>query len=139
MAVATIERMIGLADRAALRPSELAEAYGQEAPARQVLVGCVALLTTTADTRVTVSAADPAWAARRLARSAAFERRGLFELDRRARFAFPDRQRDLESDVIEREEHFLHEVLSKTTLLEVAAPFPTDPTIVAAAIANKLS
>ena len=138
MAVAAIERMVALADRAALSPSELGAAYGQEAPARHVPAACVALLTTTTESTVTVREADPSWAARRLARSAAFERRGLFALDRRARYAFPERDRDLEREVLEREERVLFGVLSELMLLDVAAPFPTDPRSVATAIANRL-
>jgi hypothetical protein len=137
-ALAALERSVGLLDRAALTPRELAKAYGQPEPVRNVETAAFALLTPTARDDVKAAPADPTWVARRLVRSAAFERRGFFELYRRARYAFPERDGDLEREIERREERFLLEALSGTTLLDVRAPFPTDPRRVADAIVGRL-
>ena len=82
---------MALADRAALTPSQLRAVYGDgDDPARRVPLGATAILTTVPGREVTCEPADPAWAAARLARSAAYERRELFAVLDRRRFAFPD-------------------------------------------------
>ncbi|MGH3033300.1 MAG: hypothetical protein ACRDON_01925 [Gaiellaceae bacterium] len=133
-----LERALALADRAALTPTQLRAAYGQQNDSIwSSRLGAVALLTTIQDEGVAAREADAAWAARRLARAASFERRSFFEILARARYAFPDR--DMRVMEIEREEERLLEAaFSEARVLEVRAPFPTDPRRVADAIAHRL-
>lgn len=139
LAGATAERVVALADRAALRPSQLIAAYGQGAGWRpraklQVLV----LLATVPHAPPCARERDAAWAAPRLARTAAFERRSLFELHERARYAAPSRACLDAREAIDREERFLREALAGVTVLQVDAPFPTDPRRVAEAVASHI-
>ena len=84
-------RAVALADRAGLPPSQLHSVYGGgDDPARRVPLGAIAILTTVPGGEVTCAPADPAWAAARLALTAAYERRELFGLLDRRRYAFPD-------------------------------------------------
>ncbi len=131
---------VGLAGRTALSPSELRAAYGQEDdPARHVPVRCVALLTTVEGDDIAVTEADPDWAAMRLARSAAYERRPWFALQERARYAAPERPAEGPEEVIERERDLLRPALSEMRLVSVEAPFPVDPRRVADAVSPYLS
>lgn len=137
--VDAIDQAVALADRAALSPSQLRSSYGQPTDgAWAAPVGALALLRTVPrGQRVTVGEGGAEWAARRLARAAAFERRGLFDLYERARYAFPERVNPrLESE--RADEHFLAGVLSAIRILDVRAPFPTDPRTVAEAIRRVL-
>ena len=138
VAVAAMERAVELADRAALTPSEIRAAYGgADEPNWTSSLGTVALLTTVPGHEVvTARPADPEWAARRLARSAAFERRRFFELHARSRYTFPER--DGLPDFEAREERFFAEVLAQARVLVVRAPFPVDPRRVADAIGRLL-
>lgn len=132
----TIDRGIGLADRVALTPTQIAAAYDQEMhPFDSSPLGTVVLLSTVPGTAITVDEIDAGWAARRLARSAAYERRGYFELFERARFATADeRLTPFRLIVEQREEAFLADVLVDVKLLRVRAPFPADPRSIATAI-----
>ena len=132
----TIDRGIALADRAALTPTQIAAAYRHELnPVESPPLGTVALLSTVPGDGVTVDEVDARWAARRLARSAAYERRDYFELFERARFATADGQpTPFRLSVEQREEAFLADVLAGVTLLRVRAPFPADPRLIATAI-----
>jgi len=95
----------------------------------------VALLTTVPDgTPVSVRQADPRWAACRLARTAAFERRGVFELHDRAMWALPNRDVAARRRSEEHERAFLERVLTTIPVIEVRSPFPADPRPVADAI-----
>jgi hypothetical protein len=129
------ERAVGLADRAGLRPSELIEAYGQGPNgAPRASLGLLVLLRTVPGPAVSAREVDGEWAAPRLARSAAFERRRLFELYQRVRFAMPEHEQvDMETTT-EREQVFLSRVLSGARAIQVDAPFPVDPRRVAEAI-----
>jgi hypothetical protein len=138
LASTSAERAVTLAERAALRPSQLSRIYGTERPQLRTPLGAVVLLTTVADSGVSARTVDPTWAARRLARSASYERREFFELHRRARYSFPDISGDLESAVERREEGLLSRLLDGVALFEVKAPFPTDPRRVADAISQRL-
>jgi hypothetical protein len=138
LASTTAERMVALAERAALAPSELSRVYGAARPLPRTRLGAVVLLTTVAGADVVVRTADPTWAARRLARSAAYERRHFFELHRRAQYAMPAPSDDLERAVAEREEELLSELLQGVMVLEASAPFPTDPRRVADALAERI-
>ena len=136
----TIERGIALADRAALTPTQIAAAYGHEmSPAESPPLGTVVLLSTVPGTDVTVDEVDATWAARRLARSAAYERRSYYELFERARFATADgEETPFRLRVEQREEAFLTRVLGGVRLLRVRAPFPADPRPIAAAILEEV-
>lgn len=136
MVTETIARGIALADRAALTPTQIAAAYDHEMdPAGSFPLETVVLLATVPGDDITVDVVDARWAARRLARSAAYERRGYFELFERARFATADEQpQSVRLAVEQREEAFLADALAGVRLLRVRAPFPADPRLIAAAI-----
>jgi hypothetical protein len=133
------QRAVGLADRAALTPSALRAAYGQDDdPARRVPLGTTALLTTVPGPEVTCEPADPAWAAARLTRSAAYERRELFGILERRRYAFPVTAGNSLDEAVAEETRLLERALAGGRTLEVRAPFPVDPRTVAAAITRSL-
>jgi hypothetical protein len=126
---------ISLADRAGLTPSDMRSIYGGEAdPTAPVALRAVAVLVNVPGTRVRADEADPGWAATRLARSAAYERRPYFALQERRGFAFEQEKLITPEAVIESEADLLHRILGTTRLLRVEAPFPTDPRPVAGAI-----
>jgi hypothetical protein len=135
-----LERAIALADRISVTPPRLRELYGDDPRAPwEAPLGAVALLTTIpAGAGVRVQPADARWAAERLARTAAFERRGIFELHDRASWGLRDRDGDARRSLVEAERVLLERVLSDVTVLDVRAPFPTDPRPVAEAIAASL-
>ena len=126
---------VALADRAALRPSQVARAYGVDRPLQNARLETVAFLTNVSNADISARATDAPTLARRLARSASYERRPFFDLMRRMRFALPDVSAELELVVERREEELLARRLDGVQLLDVRAPFPTDPRVVADAIA----
>jgi hypothetical protein len=129
------ERAVALADRAALTPSQLRAVYGDgDDPARRVPLGATAILTTVPGCEVTCEPADPAWAAARLARSAAYERRELFAVLDRRRFAFPDEWNSALEEAVTSEALLLERALGQGSTFELRAPFPCDPRKVAAAL-----
>jgi hypothetical protein len=133
------ERVVAVADRVALAPSELRAAYGQtDDPGRRVPLLATAVLTTVASSEPTCEPADPAWAAAKLARTAAYERRELFELALRRGYAFPLEAADGLRATVERETALLERALARGRVLEVRAPFPVDPTRVADALLRAL-
>jgi hypothetical protein len=138
VACAALDRGVALADRASVRPSDLARAYGQTAPVAGVPLGAAVLLTTVPGPEVTASLSDARWGARRLARSAAYERRAFFDLHRRARYALTQLDGELESVIERREERRLAAALASVPVIEVKAPFPADPRRVAEAILDRL-
>jgi hypothetical protein len=134
-------RAASLVDRVPVAPSRISSAYGQGDGdvTRPVPLRGVVLLTATAHGLRASAPADPVWAARRLARSAAYERRPYFSLVERARFALPDRPRaDAVPAVMRREEEALETVLRGTPLVEVRTGFPADPRPVADLVARRL-
>jgi hypothetical protein len=134
-----LRHAVALGDRASLRPSEVRAAYGQADDSRwNAALGTVVLLTTVPGDAIEAVAVDPHWAARRLARAAAFERRDFFALYDRARYAFPDRDGDFEAAIVDREERFLAGAFESKQVISVKAPFPTDPRRVVDAIARCL-
>ena len=141
LAADTASHVVGLADRAALSPSELRAAYEQtDDPARHVPMRWIVLLSTIEGDGITVEDAEPDWAAARLAQSAAYERRPWFALQERARYAAPDRGAAAGAEaIIERERELLLRALSATRLLSVRAPFPVDPRRVADALQPHLN
>jgi hypothetical protein len=125
---ASFEEMASLADRAALSPSRLSEAYGQPPPTQRAPIGGLVLLTTTPDGRPQARVRDAAWAARRLVRSATYERRGYLGLAERLRFLEPGPgMPQVSSAIEEQEERLLSSVLDSVTVIEVETPFPFDP------------
>jgi hypothetical protein len=134
----TLDRALTLADRVALTPTEVRRAYGESDAPWRLPLGAVAVLTTVPGPGVHARRADPARVAERLARTADFERRGLFELHDRACWALPDRERGVRERLLAHECAALAAVLAGTTVIEVQAPFPTDPGPVADAVARFL-
>lgn len=135
-----VDRMVVLADRVSLPPTAIRRAYGEPAAARwRAPLALVALLTTVPDgAPVEARPADPAWAAARLARTADFERRGLFELHDRAAWALGDRDPRVRGRIRAHEQAFLESLLARTQVIEVRSPFPADPRPAADAIARHL-
>jgi hypothetical protein len=134
-------RVASVVDRAPVGASLIRSAYGQGdgVVTRPVPLRAMVLLTTAAQGPPVSARAEPAWAARRLARSAAYERRPYFSLVERADFALPDRPRaDAAPAVMRREEEALETVLRATPLLEVRTGFPADPTPIADLVAKWL-
>jgi hypothetical protein len=132
-----LERAFTLAGRLSLRQTEVAAVYGSPRdPIRTPPLTTLAMLTTVSADEVTVRPAEVGWTAERLARSAAYERRTLYELDARARYAGVDPGPSPLLDVPRIEAGLLRKVLERVQLLEVKAPFPTDPRRVADALAQ---
>ncbi|HET8556825.1 MAG TPA: hypothetical protein VFL58_05900 [Gaiellaceae bacterium] len=116
-----------LAQRASLSPSQLSAAYGQPPPTTREPLGALVVLTTTLDGQPQAEPRDPAWAARRLARSAAYERRDYLTLAERARYIRDGEGADISHLIEDREERHLASVLASARVIEARAPFPTDP------------
>jgi hypothetical protein len=132
-----LNRALALAGRLSLRQSEVAAVYGS---ARDPFAGprltTLALLTTVPGGRVSVRPVEAAWAARRLALSAAYERRALYELDARTRYAIGAHAPSPLLDVPAQEAELVRGVLEGVQLLEVRASFPSDPRKIADALAQ---
>ena len=132
------EQAVLLADRAALTPSQLLTAYGDEPrPKVGVPLSLVVLLTTVQEKSLSARRVDPEWAAGRLAASAAHERRFFFELDARRRYSAGPT--NVQAVAVEhREREFLLAALQGLPILEVRTPFPTDPRPVAELVLQEL-
>jgi hypothetical protein len=134
-----VERVALAADRVALTPTGVRRAYGGDDAPWQAPLGALAILTTVPGPGVEAREADPAWAADRLAQAADFERRGLFELHDRACWALPGRREPgVRERLLDRERAMLGAILAGVPVIEVRAPFPTDPRPVADALAARL-
>ena len=129
LASTAVARAVALGDRAGLSPSELRAAYGQsDDPGRRLALGTVVLLITAADERIGVEEADPAWAARRLVRTAAYERRAFAELQARAAYAGAQGRTEAWLEAVAREERLLERALGQAErVVRVTCPFPGDP------------
>jgi hypothetical protein len=88
--------------------------------------------------QVRVERREPGWAAQKMARSAAYERRGFFNLFERASYASPRLSALPTARVLEMEESRLEDMLGSVQTLQVRAPFPVDPRKVADAIQEYL-
>jgi hypothetical protein len=133
---AQADRALTLASRLSLRQTEVAAVYGSPTDAfAGPRLTTLALLTTASGDRVSVRPAEGGWAAGRLARSAAYERRGLYELDARTRYAGAAHGPSPLLHVPAQEAELLRGVLDGVQVLEVRAPFPVDPRKVARALA----
>jgi hypothetical protein len=135
----TSERAVALADRVALTLPEVAEVYGSaDALTAPVPLRALVLLTTVPEAEgISVRSADLDWVARRLADTAAFERRAYDSLFERARYVLPDR-RPGGSAASAAEHGLLLQLLAGVQLWEVRAPFPADPRQVARAVLAEL-
>ncbi len=132
-----LDRAFTLASRLSLRQTEVASVYGSpQDPVRGSRLTTLVMLTTVSTDEITVRPADPRWAAERLARSGAYERRPLYELDARAGYATAHRGVSPLAAVRDRETQRLGNLLEGVRVLEVTAPFPTDPRRVADALAQ---
>jgi hypothetical protein len=126
-------RALTLADRAALAPSELAAVYGHEPMTQRVPVSMLVVLRTVPDGDVVVREAGLPGVAERLAASAVTERQVYWALRQRAAFALGTPSRQAEVAAIEAER--MVELLGSVPVVEVSAPFPTDPQRVVASLA----
>ena len=131
---AAAAELAALAQRAALSPSQLSAAYDQPPPTSREALSALVLLTTTVNGRPHAVARDPAWAARRLARSASYERRDYLTLAERARYIRDHEDTDIARSIEQREEKHLAPLLESARVIEVRAPFPTDPRRIVEAI-----
>ncbi len=133
------EQGLAMVDRAALTPSELRAAYGQhDDPGRKVPLGLVVLLTSTPADEVSARPVSPEWAAARLARAAAYERRELFSLLQRRAYAEPLAEADSVAEAIAAERRLLEPLLTEVPAVEVRTAFPSDPRAAAAVLARWL-
>jgi hypothetical protein len=132
-----LDRAFTLASRLSLRQTEVGAIYGSaQDPGRTPPLRTLAMLTTVSTNEVTVRPAATGWAAERLARTGAYERRTLYELDARVRYADAIPGPSRLAAVRDRETERLRNLLNGVQILEVLAPFPTDPRRVADALAQ---
>jgi hypothetical protein len=132
-----LDRALALASRVSLRQTDVAAVYGSSRdPTRTPPLATLVVLTTVSGDEVSVRPAELAWAAERLAQSAAYERRSLYELDARVRYASARPGPSPLLGIPGLEAELLRKVLHGVQLLEVKAPFPTDPRRVADALAR---
>jgi hypothetical protein len=125
-------RIAALGDRAAFEVAEIREAYGQaDDPTRSVPTRLVVLLENSPHDGVAAETADPATAAARLARSAAYERRAYFSMLQRAGYLLPERPATAAERAIALDEAVLRQAFANLELVTIRAPFPTDPRRVA--------
>lgn len=132
-----LTRAVELGDRVAVNPSALRQAYGDTSdPARRLLVGTVVVLVNTSGAAVRVEDRDPGWAAARLARTAAYERRGFFDLQERGAYAGVSGRARARDTSLEQEEALLQQAFDAADrVVRVSCPFPGDPRRVADALA----
>jgi hypothetical protein len=130
-------RAVELGDRAGLSPSQVRAAYRDTRDAtRTPPIGLIAVLRSSPSGGVTVEDGDAPRLASRLAVSAATEREPFIALHRRAAYA---EARPARTDgLVARDAAAIEAVLAEVPLLEVTAPFPTDPREVARQIAARL-
>lgn len=132
-----LDRAFTLASRLSLRQTEVGAIYGSARdPGRTPPLRTLAMLTTVSTNEVTVRPATAGWAAERLARTGAYERRTLYELDARVRYADANAGPSRLAAVRDRETERLRNLLNGVQILEIMAPFPTDPRRVADALAQ---
>ncbi len=136
-AAAGARRLGALADRVALTPTQIADAYGHRPVVERLPVALVAVLRTVPEGSVSVREADAGPVAQRLAASAVTERAAYHALRTRARYALATPADPWE--LAGRESARLEDLLARVTVVEVSAPFPTDPRRVAAALRPWLS
>jgi hypothetical protein len=133
-----VQQAVDLGDRVGMSPSALRRAYGQsDDPGRRSQLGTVVVLLTGPDDQVRVEDAAPEWAAQRLARTAAFERRSYYDLQDRGAYAGLLNRADARPAAAAAEESLLSGALDGVRVLRVTCPFPGDPRRVADALAAR--
>ena len=132
-----LTRAVELGDRAGVTPSALRQAYGDTSdPARRTVLGTVVVLVNASGPAVQVEDRDPGWAAARLARTAAYERRGFFDLQERGAYAGVAGRDQARDTSLERERALLQRAFDAADrVVRVSCPFPGDPRRVADALA----
>jgi hypothetical protein len=137
LAAIAVRRSIALADRAALTPSDIRRLYGETRdPARQVPVSLVAVLRTGSADAIAIRDGDAEALSARLAQSAATERGDFLALLQRAAYA-EGRVFDA-SPLIERDRRAIRSLFDSVPVIDVTAPFPTDPRRVMDAVSTHL-
>jgi hypothetical protein len=138
LATGMLVRAVELGDRAALSPTEIRQVYGQaDDPARRVRLTTVVLLLTGPTDRVLVEEVPSGDAARRLARTAAYERRAYYDLQERGVYAGLPGRAGARDAAIAAEERLLTAALDQADrVLRVTCPFPCDPRRVVEALAS---
>jgi hypothetical protein len=137
LAVEVTRRAVELGDRAGLTPTELRAAYGEtNDPLRTPPIGLIAVLRNSGSPGVKVDDGVAARLAIRLAVSAATEREPFMALRRRA--AYAEALAPSSADLISRDAAAVEAAIAGVPLVEVTAPFPTDPREVAREIAARL-
>ena len=137
LAVDVTRRAIELGDRAGLSPSQVRAAYGDTRdPMRTPPIGLIAVLRNSGPAEMVVEDGDAARLAIRLAVSAATEREPFMALQRRA--AYAEANLPTTADLVARDAAMIEAVIAGVPLVEVTAPFPTDPREVARAIGARL-
>jgi hypothetical protein len=127
------ERAIALADRVGLAPSEVAAAYGH-APFRERLpIRLIVVLRTVPGTELSAASGDADRLSRRLAVSAVTERHAYHALRQRTAYATGAPADPAAAAALETER--LRALLGAVPIVEVSAPFPTDPRRIVAAVA----
>jgi hypothetical protein len=122
----------GLVSRVSITPTQLTSAGERPSPAAPL--DRVFLILTSTASEISVRPASAAEVASRLADCAQYERRSLFSLYSRFRFAFPGRANSLIQEARERERDMLCEALQDKDVFQVEAPFPFNPVAFRAAV-----
>ena len=127
------ERAVAVADRAALAPSEVAQAYGHAPIVEPRPLRLVVALRSVPAGEVRVAEPDLDRLATRLAVAAAAERQVYWAYRDRAAYAAA-RHEDQRGEVMAAEIRLLRSLFERVPCVEVEAPFPTDPRRVVAAV-----
>lgn len=128
-------RVNALGDRSAWEIDELRAAYGQDDdPLRRAPVRLLVILRTVGEDEIRVRPVDPAEAAARLARTAAYERRAYLGFLDRGAYVRPAEGAGAMAAAISADEAVLAEICARVRVRLVDAPFPVDPRRVADAI-----
>jgi hypothetical protein len=128
-------QVAALGDRASFEIDELRAAYGQhDDPLRRARIRLLVLLITTPNDTVRLRALEPAELATRLARTAAYERRGYLNLLQRLAYFDPTAAASPTDAAIQADTGVLGDVCRGVDVVAVEAPFPADPGRVADAI-----
>ncbi|MDQ3691487.1 MAG: hypothetical protein M3406_15940 [Chloroflexota bacterium] len=137
LAAEVTRRAVELGDRAGLSPTQVRAAYGDtQDPMRIPPIGLIAVLRNSRSAEVVVEDGNAARLAIRLAVSAATEREPFMALRRRA--AYAEALPPTTADIVARDAAAIEPVIAGVPLVEVTAPFPTDPREVAREIAARL-
>lgn len=130
------DRATAVADRVSMSSVEVRRIYGGDAPdmCEPVPLSTIVLLTTVPDGRGQIDSIEPAVVSRRLARSAAFERRAYFSVGERVASAAGTAGMSGAVESAALEESLLGPIIAGVRLLEARTDFPADPRRVADAV-----